>query len=178
MGARLDEVRLCNACFLRASFRGAILTRCNLEYMNLPGADFRDANLTGSDLTGSIMSRTDFRNAVLRDAGLAGVAWEGADLRKADLSGASFHMGSSRSGLVGSTIASEGTRTGFYTDDFSEQDFKAPEEIRKANLCGCDLRGAKVDRTDFYLVDLRRARYTPDQARHFSACGAILRDPG
>ena len=77
--------------------------------------------------------------------------------RGADLRGASFHMGSSRSGLVDSTIASLGTRTGFYTDDYNEQDFKSPEEIRKANLRGADLRGAKIDGVDFYLVDLRDA---------------------
>jgi uncharacterized protein YjbI with pentapeptide repeats len=84
-------------------------------------------------------------------------------------------MGSSRSGLVGSPIACEGSRTGFYTDDFNDQDFKSAEEIRKANLCGADLRGAKIDGVDFYLVDLRGAKYTADQADHFARCGAILR---
>ncbi len=83
-------------------------------------------------------------------------------------------MGSSRSGLVNSPIASEGSRTGFYTDDYNDQDYKPPEEIRKANLCGCDLRDAIVDSTDFYLVDLRRAKYSEEQARHFARCGAIL----
>jgi hypothetical protein len=52
---------------------------------------------------------------------------------------------------VGSPIACEGSRTGFYTDDFEEQTFKSPEEIRKANLCNADLRGAKLDGVDFYL---------------------------
>ncbi len=84
-------------------------------------------------------------------------------------------MGSTRSGLVHSVLASEGTRTGFYTDDYGEQDFKSPEEIRKANLCGCDLRGAIVEQTDFYLVDLRGAKYSEEQGRHFAKCGAILR---
>ncbi|HQU46892.1 MAG TPA: pentapeptide repeat-containing protein, partial [Pirellulales bacterium] len=64
----------------------------------------------------------------------------------------------------------------FYTDDFLEQDFKSPEEIRKADLRGADLRGAIVHEADFYLVDLRGARYTPDQADHFRRCGAILVD--
>jgi uncharacterized protein YjbI with pentapeptide repeats len=72
-------------------------------------------------------------------------------------------------------IASEGTRTGFYTDDYLDLDHKPPEEIRKANLCGADLRGAVVEETDFYLVDLRGAKYTEDQGRHFANCGAILR---
>ena len=72
--------------------------------------------------------------------GLADIDWEGACLREADLTGATFHLGSSRSGLVGSPIACEGSRTGFYTDDYDEQTFKSPEEIRKANLSGADLQ--------------------------------------
>jgi uncharacterized protein YjbI with pentapeptide repeats len=106
---------------------------------------------------------------------LADIDWPGADLRGADLRGCSFHMGSTRSGLVGSPIACEGSRTGFYTDDYDDRDFKPPEEIRKANLRGADLRGANVEGVDFYLVDLRDAQYTQDQAEHFAKCGAILR---
>jgi hypothetical protein len=83
-------------------------------------------------------------------------------------------MGGSRSGLVGSPIASEGSRTGFYTDEFEEQHFKSPEEIRKANLCGVDLRGAIIEGVDFYLVDLRGAKYDPDQEQQLRRSGAIL----
>jgi uncharacterized protein YjbI with pentapeptide repeats len=110
----------------------------------------------------------------LRGAKLADIEWDSADLRKADLRGATFHMGSSRSGLVGSPIASKGSRTGFYTDELNEQDFKSPEEIRKANIRGADLRGAKIDGVDFYLVDLRDARFDSRQAEQFRRTGAIL----
>jgi uncharacterized protein YjbI with pentapeptide repeats len=143
--------------------------------MALRGLDFRGADFTGSYLTGSDFSGSDLSGANLQRAGLAEVNWENVDLRGADFTKASFHLGSSRSGLVGSVIASEGTRTGFYTDDYNEQDYKAPEEIRKANLCGCDLREAVVTGTDFYLVDLRGARFSPEQQAHFANCGAILR---
>src|SRR5206468_12339768 len=105
---------------------------------------------------------------------LAEVDWEIANLRNADLRGATFHMGSARDGLVGSTIPMHGSRTGFYTDEFIEQDFKAPEEIRKANLRGADLRGADITEVDFYLVDLRDALYDREQERHLRRCGAIL----
>jgi uncharacterized protein YjbI with pentapeptide repeats len=105
---------------------------------------------------------------------LAEIDWERADLRGADLTHCTFHLGSSRSGLVGSPIASEGSRTGFYTDEYHEQDFKAPEEIRKANLRGADLRGAELGDVDFYLVDLRDAIYTSEQENHFRRSGAIL----
>ncbi len=120
------------------------------------------------------MPDASFRGANLANTGLAEIDWERADLRDADLRGSTFHLGSSRSGLVGSPIASEGSRTGFYTDEFNEQDFKAPEEIRKANLRGADLRGAEIEGLDFYLVDLRNARYTPDQEAILRATGAIL----
>jgi uncharacterized protein YjbI with pentapeptide repeats len=162
--------------FRNARFTGADLSRCNLEGMELDGAVFREAYLREALLTGSSCPGVDFQGACLRGAGLAEIAWENARLAGADLRRATFHMGTTRSGLVASPIACEGSRTGFYTDDFDEQDFKSPEEIRKANLCGADLRGARIDDVDFYLVDLRGARYDPDQAEHFRRCGAILAD--
>src|SRR5262249_62339791 len=138
--------------------------------------EFDGGDLAGGLLTDSTAGGASFRWARLVNAGLAGVEWEGAALRGADFSGASFHLGSTRSGLVGSTIACEGSRTGFYTDDSEEQHFKAPEEIRKANLCRADLRGANVVACDWYLVDLRGAVYDDAQADHFRRCRAILRE--
>ena len=91
-------------------------------------------------------------------------------------SGCHFHYGSTRSGIVGSPYPSHGTRTGFYTDDFFDQNFRSIEEIRKASLQGCDLTGAKVFDADFYLVDLRDAKYNEEQFQHFQKCGAILFD--
>jgi uncharacterized protein YjbI with pentapeptide repeats len=178
-GARLDSANLSGlklrlACFEGVHFTRANLRKCDLETMQLPAAQFAGANLEGAYLTGSVMPDANFAGACLRDTGLAEIHWERADLRGADLKGASFHLGSSRSGLVFSPIASEGSRTGFYTDDYEEQSYKSPEEIRKANLCGADLRGADVTGVDFYLVDLRGARYDAEQGEHFRRCGAIL----
>jgi uncharacterized protein YjbI with pentapeptide repeats len=173
-GAWMPYLSLRTARFGGADFKDANLTGCDLEYMSLPRAHFEKTNLHYGLLTGSDMPDGDFRNANLRHAGLAEVEWERADLRGADLRGASFHLGTTRSGLVGSPIACEGSRTGFYTDDFEEQTYKAPEEIRKANLCGADLRGARLDGVDFYLVDLRGAHYDQEQQVHFRRCGAIL----
>lgn len=178
-GAKLNKaelwmLKLYLANWRNASFPGARIRKCDLGGMELPEADFTGADLSESDLTGTQISGGKFAGARLVSTGLAEIEWENADLRGADFTHASFHLGSTRSGLVGSTIACEGSRTGFYTDDYNEQDFKAPEEIRKANLRGADLRGAKVFGTDWYLVDLRDAKYTPDQAAHFIRCGAIL----
>jgi uncharacterized protein YjbI with pentapeptide repeats len=172
--AILRGLKLASARFTGARFSRADLSKCDLEGMLLPGAIFTDANLREALLTGSRMPGANFQGACLRAAGLAGVEWEGADLRGADLREAAFHLGSSRNGLVGSPIACEGSRTGFYTDDFEEQTFKSPEEIRKADLRGVDLRGARIDHVDFYLVDLRDARLDPEQIPQIRRSGAIL----
>jgi len=178
-GANLSKASL-RFCRLRfAKFTGAIfvhadLHKADMEFMKLPSADFRLAKLSQALLTGSFIPKGNFAGANLTHSGLAEIDWERADLRNADLTGCTFFMAASRSGLVDSDLASEGSRTGFYTDDFSDQNYKAPELIRKANLRGADLRGAKLDKTDFYLVDLRDAKYDPDQAEHLRRCGAIL----
>ncbi len=177
-GANLAGVPLNQARFTGAGLAGTKLLQADLEGMFLPGADFEGADLTGALLTGSVIPAGNFQRATLHNTGLADVHWERANLRGADLRGATFHLGSSRSGLLFTPIASEGTRTGFYTDDYEEQSFKRPEEIRKANLCGADLRGARIDDVDFYLVDLRGAVFDPDQGRHFRRCRAILEDRG
>ena len=170
---QLSGLKLAEADFSGARFRRAHLVEANMEHMSLPWGIFDGADLTGALLTGTSMPKASFRGARLCAAGLGDVEWEGADLRGADLRGATFHMGSSRSGLVfGEPM--QGSRTGFYTDEFHEQLYRAPEEIRKANLCGADLRGANLTDVDFYLVDLRRARYDSAQEAHLRRCGAIL----
>ena len=178
-GANLEDaclkgLKLRLARFDNARFGGADLSGCDLEGMELDAPDFHDAKLEKALLTDSIMPHANFLGANLREAGLAQVDWPGACLRDANLQGVSFHLGTTRSGLVGSPIACEGSRTGFYTDEYGEQDFKNPEEIRKANLRGANLLGANVYNADFYLVDLRDAIYNPGQAEHFRRCGAIL----
>jgi uncharacterized protein YjbI with pentapeptide repeats/energy-coupling factor transporter ATP-binding protein EcfA2 len=173
-GASLAGVDLCGAVLSGADFSGARLTECDLQGVRFRNAHFRKADLSGADLTGCFMPGADFRRAVLCRTGLADVGWHDADLRGADLTGASFHLGSARSGLVGSVVPCEGSRTGFYADEYEEQYYRPPEEVRKADLRGADLRGARVKDTDFYLVDLRGARDGAEQARHFRQCGAIL----
>jgi uncharacterized protein YjbI with pentapeptide repeats len=177
--ANLTEAYLACLCLRDATWTGARFARanlacCDLEFLSLPDADFEGAWLRGALLTGTSMPGARFNGADLTETGLADIDWEGADLCGADLRNCTFHLGSSRSGLVGSPIACEGSRTGFYTDDFDEQTYKAPEEIRKANLCGADLRGAKLDGVDFYLVDLRGARYDAHQEAILRQSGAIL----
>ena len=159
-----------------ATFELANLSRSELSNTVLPGLHAERANFHGATLTGARWPGAKLRSAAFVDAGLADVDWEGADLRDCDFTHAAFHLGSARSGLVDSTIASEGTRTGFYTDESLEETFQAPEDVRKANLCRCDLRGARLDGCDFYLVDLRGALLDPPQTLWLRRCRAIL-DP-
>ena len=112
---------------------------------------------------------------MLHRAGLAGVRWEQADLRDVDFAGVLLpHRLQSRSGLVGSTIASEGTAHRVLHRRLRRPLIQAAGRDPQGRPLGADLRGAKVKDIDFYLVDLRRARYSPDQADHFRRCGAIL----
>ena len=106
-GADLEEVVLREGCFLQARFANAKLHGCDLEGMELPTADFKGANLQNALLTDSVMPDAIFDGACLIGAGLAEINWERASLRNADLHGVSFHLGSSRNGLVGSPIACE-----------------------------------------------------------------------
>ena len=172
--AELSRIDLRGAQWQSAEFRGANLNLSNLAGIQIPGARMAHAFLRRADLTGAFFPGADLRGASLVQALMADINLERADLRGANLTGAVFHMGSSRSGLVNSPLASEGSRTGFYTDDTLTDRIAHPERVRKANLAGADLRGAVITDVDFYLVDLRGAKLDPEQEAAARACGAIL----
>jgi uncharacterized protein YjbI with pentapeptide repeats len=174
--AQLSGVDLRQARLDGASFEYAVLKAAQLEDVQIVNAKMRGANLDGAHLTGSSLHGADLRDAELVAAGLAEINWESANLRGANLRNATFHLGSSRSGLVGSPIACEGSRTGFYTDDTEDLSFKRPDEVRKANLRGADLRRANLTNVDFYLVDLRQAQLDAAQREQARQTGAILED--
>lgn len=176
--AVLNGLMLYRAKLDGARFQAARMDQCIMAGVDLRDADFTDSTLKGAIFTASKMPNANFLGADLRDAKLAEIHWPGACLRDADLREANFHMGTTRSGLVSSTVPCEGSRTGFYTDDFHDREHLPPEQIRKANLCGADLRGALIDDVDFYLVDLRGAHFSAQQASQFRRCGAILDDAG
>lgn len=189
--ARLEGVDLTGACITRTLLERADLRTTKLDHARLNECWLRHANLEGSaalalDLSGSTLANAlltgthwpnaDLRGVQLAGAGLNGIDWAGSDLRAADFTGAIFQLGSTRSGLLVGAPAMWGTKTGFYTIDWERDGRRPPEQIRVANLCGADLRGAKVLRCDFHLVDLRGARCTAEQHAHFERCGAFV-DP-
>lgn len=172
--AFLRGMDLRSAMWDSAEFDHATLSKCNLTEVKLPGARMPNAKLDSADLTAAFLPGANLQGASLREALLADINLERADLRGADLSFAVFHMGSSRSGLVGSPLACEGSKTGFYDQPTFDEQRIDPEKVRKANLRGADLRGAKIDGVDFYLVDLRDALYDADLEPILRRCGAIL----
>lgn len=172
--AHLNELDLRTAKLDGANFEGAHFSKANLEYINLPDAKMPGVDFSEAWLTGSILMGANLREAELSHAGLAEIEWEYADLRGANFTGVSFNLGTTRTGHVNSTIACEGSKTGFYTDEYYEQSFRAPETIRKASLRGADLRGANLQDADFYLVDLRDAQIDAWDLPHLRRCGAIL----
>lgn len=174
--AVLGAVDLTSARLDGASFHTADLRESRWEGVRAVELDLRDAVLERALLGGSHLRSSRLARANLRSTGLAHVDWEGLDLTDVDFTHASFHLGSTRSGLLAGMPAMWGSMTGFYTSDDVEVEHLPPELVRKANLRACDLRGASVTGCDFYLVDLRGARFTPDQAEHFRSCRAIL-DP-
>lgn len=171
---RFDNCDFRHVDLIGACFKTCWMQSCNLEGVRMPRAFFQGSDLSNAWLTDSVMPEANFRDAKLFGAGLGAVQWENADLRGADLRCATFHFGSTRSGLVGSPYPSHGTRTGFYTDDFYDYPGKSVEEIRSANLRGADLRGAELGVVDFYLVDLRDAKFDLKHLPHFRRCRAIL----
>ena len=182
--ADLSDANFFNAQFQSVQLRGANISRCkfeklyaaflSMENMTAADVDFLDATIPNSDWTGSTMTQCRFQSAEMVGAKMAGINWENCDMRSADMRGVTFHLGTTRSGLVNSPYPSHGTRTGFYTDEFEERYFKSPESIRVASMRGCDLRGANIHHVDFYLVDLRGARYDSSQREQLVSTGAIL----
>jgi len=173
-GSQLEKLDFQEALLCRTNLSQASLFRATLNSLTIHQCNFDDANLFDAALSGSRMRESSLCRACLANSRLGEIDWEQCDLREANFSGATFHYGSTRCGIVASPYPSHGTRTGFYTDDWEELVFKTPELVRKASLVGCDLRGANLHGVDFYLVDLRGAILDPSQRQLVSASGAIL----
>lgn len=176
--ARLEQCRLDDLDLRTVMFEGATLRQCKLSSTNFEDVrldcEFSDCDFSSSLLTGSVASGIVLRDCNFSLAGMADIEWTNCDLRGAKFIASAFHLGSTRCGTLDSPYPSHGTRTGYYTDDYEDLHFKNPESIRKAALVDCDLRGAVLDKTDFYLVDLRGSKYDSCYESHLQRCGAIL----
>lgn len=171
-----DHIDLSGLIFHHCDFQDVNMRRALFERSQIDSTNFLRAQLERSDWTDSVLTKCKFVEANLANSRLANIRWENCNLRDCDLRGATFHMGSTRCGIVDSPYPSHGTRTGFYTDELEEQYFQDPETIRKASLMGCNLCGANISNVDFYLVDLRGAIFDDAQKKQLVSTGAILDD--
>lgn len=163
-GRIFSGAKLIAASFIEVAFAGVAIPDWSAEM----------TNFARCDLTRARLPRARLYRARFTACRMHGIELAGADLSGADLRGAQFHFGNSRSGLVGSPLASEGTRTGFYTDEHRERAFLSPEAVRVADFTHCKLRGAQLEGADFYLVDFRGADLDPAQRAYLQRCRAIL----
>jgi uncharacterized protein YjbI with pentapeptide repeats/energy-coupling factor transporter ATP-binding protein EcfA2 len=163
-GRIFSGAKLIAASFIEVAFAGVAIPDWSAEM----------THFARCDLTRARLPRARLHRARFTACRMHGIELPGADLSCADLRGAQFHFGNARSGLVGSPLASEGTRTGFYTDEHREYRFRSPEAVRVADFTGCDLRGAQLEGADFYLVDFRGAQLDPVQRIYLQRCHAIL----
>ena len=195
--ANLNGATIDGTSFANVNFEQADLCGLPLRQANLGGGNFLFCQVCGSVtwkkwscrrptsitryLTAPcsrprVCRAANFSHARLYGVCLADIDWEGADLLLPTCANARSISAPAARDWSAVPIASEGSRTGFYGDEYDQQTFRPPEEIRKANLCKADLTGAQLANTDFYLVDLRGAKYTPDQFEYLRRCGAILFD--
>ena len=173
-GANWSGVDFRKCVLENVSFKAANLEHSNLDELDLLGCQFAKAKMEACSMTGTRLRNASLADARLRFAKLGYVDWQGCNLRNADLSGCLFHLGGSRSGLVGSPYPSHGTRTGFYRDDLEELIFKDPQDVCRARIVQCDLTGAKIQDVDFYLVDLRGSIVSASQRDQILSTGGII----
>lgn len=181
--AELDRCDLSGCDFRAARLEGTVVRNsrlCDTEWSGVAarGVELSQCDLCRAHFAGSVLTGCSLLGSSLVEAGLAHVTWVGCDLSGVDFTHASFHLGSTRSGLLLGAPPSFGTRTGFYPRDEVLDANARPEQVRKADLRECDLRGASLGRCDFYLVDLRGALLSREQVGHLRRCKAILdREP-
>lgn len=125
----------------KADLKAANLTRAVLWEANLEGADLQEANLERTSLLGAHLKGANLRLADLEEAHLQGADLTRADLEKANLKGANLEGAN----LAGVSFHSQ---MGLQSFDIAR---------REANLEGANLRQAHLEGADLREVNLGRA---------------------
>ncbi len=172
--ARLVGLDLRRAVVRPATLRQATLRDCHLGELELDGLLAENLELEGVDLTGTSLREARLGGAKLRGCRAHGLVLDGADLRLTAWSRVSFHVGSTRSGLLVGAPALEGSMTGLYAAEAAVDERLAPDDACAASLRGCDLRWARFEGTSLFKVDLRGARLDPPLREQARRDGALL----
>lgn len=178
-GADLTRATMAGLDLRRAVVRPATLCqatlrRCHLGELELDGLLAENLELEESDLTGASLREARLGGSKLRGCRAHGLVLDGADLRLTAWSRVSFHVGSTRAGLLLGAPALEGSMTGFYAAEAAVDERLAPDDACAASLRGCDLRWARFEETSLFKVDLRGARLDPSLREQARRDGALL----
>ncbi|MDB5801437.1 MAG: hypothetical protein JWL63_2376 [Rhodocyclales bacterium] len=165
--AVLESAILRGAHFARASFVGANLQKANL----MGGADFREADISGSNAADIVLLDADLQGLVCRDTCLDRAAFVRCALTGADFSGASLERASfievKAAGVlfVGARII----KTVFVGENMLDgADFSGAEistsNFRPASMRGARFDGARIQESDFSSTDLHSASFSAASA--------------
>jgi uncharacterized protein YjbI with pentapeptide repeats len=145
---------------IRPDLSEADLSRINLSYIHLDGADLHKANLSETSLVLSKLKRADLRFANLERAILHGASGTEANLKLAKLNDAEFIMAKlgdadlSGATLIGAKLMqadlhkADLSATLLGSADLSRADLRSAN-LSEANLIEADFTGADISHADF-----------------------------
>ena len=138
---------------------------CDLQGMNLQGADLRQANLTGANLFSANLSNGSFSGAILTDANL-----KNAELKNANLNSATLNRTNLKNAKLNGARAEN---TNFRQADLNEavlESIKAnganfidaqlvSASLKMVQMQKVDMRGANLKKADMFWGDFTEANF-------------------
>jgi uncharacterized protein YjbI with pentapeptide repeats len=136
--------------------------------INLPGAQLRNVDLSGSNLSRSFFTRSDFSGANLSEADLNNTNLLEANLSRADLCNANLTKA-----ILSKTNLSGADLRGIKLIRSSSHDYPILD-LQRANLKGANLRGIDFASVDLSYADLSMADLTNASLEGANISGCIL----
>jgi uncharacterized protein YjbI with pentapeptide repeats len=162
----LDSMDLSGSRFDSSDVQGTILS-----HTNLTGVQFTQTNLSGVDLTGAIIHSTGFTGAILLNTQFSSADIQSSDFTDADLSGAQLsYMRFSGSTMTRTKLAN----AGLDYSDLSQVDLSGAV-LTGANLQNSDLSKATLNGTDLSGASMMDANLSMSVGQDANMGGAVLR---